>query len=559
MTLFGYADLHCHPMAHLGFGGAGLAVGARRLFWGVPDVEAATGACPVAAALPCCDAAHGVLESPNLIPSITDGQHGRGAPRFEKWPTHETTLHQQMYVDWIKRAHRSGLRLMCALAVHNRLLASLFGYPRTHDLRDSTAIRAQTDAMKRFAGRHSSWMEVVTSPAQARAAIAKGKLAVVLGVEVDSLGDWRSQANCSDAQVDRLVDELHAMGIRALTPIHLADNAFGGCAFGDDMFNLLNHFLGDGRGHHRFFEIIPKPTDTNGVQFLLGTDPEVLRIAKMSLYLHMIRSRPRTGVAMDYPSYRSIRTDGHRNRAGLTARGERLIARMMRRGMLIDVDHMSDASRDRVLDLVEGREYPVYSSHTSAREMAIPRPPGSRSMKGVANEGSLTRRTLERIRDLGGILAPISNQGPTIAHDPQLPVTPRRLGRDTSLSWTHVYRYCVDIMKGGAVAIGTDFNGLNGQPGPRRRKGRWVGPAVAVDYGTHTQVQLDEVLRKYRLRDRSFDYNDMGLAHYGLIPDFLRDVANLLKAEELLEPFFRSAERFVTMWELAEQKSGAGV
>ena len=37
IAIFGWADLHCHPMAHLGFGGANIAVGGRRLFWGDPD------------------------------------------------------------------------------------------------------------------------------------------------------------------------------------------------------------------------------------------------------------------------------------------------------------------------------------------------------------------------------------------------------------------------------------------------------------------------------------------------------------------------------------------
>lgn len=46
--IIGYADLHCHPMSHLGFGGR---AGSKAFFWGEP-----TG--PLDPALPCCRPAH---------------------------------------------------------------------------------------------------------------------------------------------------------------------------------------------------------------------------------------------------------------------------------------------------------------------------------------------------------------------------------------------------------------------------------------------------------------------------------------------------------------------
>lgn len=551
----GYADLHCHPMAHLGFGGGAVAVGAKRLFWGTPDPAGAPDD-PIGNALPCCDPAHGLFNNPNVLPRLIEsGGHGRGASGFEDWPRFDTILHQQMYFEGIRRAHLGGLRLICALAVHNRMLASMYGYPDGTDLRDSTALNAQTRAMREFAARHSSWMEIVTSPAAARACIANNKLAVVLGVEVDSLGNWRSEASCTDEQVDTLVAFLHQEGIRAVTPIHLANNAFGGCSFSNDQFNFLNHFLGDGHGKSKFFEIVAQPESANGIEFLLDTDAG--RTAALTAYLHMIRSRPDPGVDMDYPNYRAVRVDGHRNKAGMTPRGRRLVGALMRHGMLLDVDHMSDASREDVFSLVESREYPVYSSHTSVRDLGLPRAPAETSMHGVASEGALQRRTLERIRDLKGMCGAMTRQGPTKQHDATIPATSRVFPHSTSLSWIHNYLFCRELMPDG-VAIGTDFNGFAQQPGPRFHDGEIDGPNKKIAYDdVEKQVLLQTVLTKFSLGVRKFDYNKDGLAHYGLIPDFLRDVANVLDGEDRLTALFRSAERFIHMWELCESKAGA--
>jgi hypothetical protein len=60
---------------------------------------------------------------------------------------------------------------------------------------------------------------------------------------------------------------------------------------------------------------------------------------------------------------------------------------------------------------------------------------------------------------------------------------------------------------------------------------------------------------------RDFDVNIDGLAHYGLLPDFLQDVANQLKSgkgpAKDLSALFRSAEAYVEQWERAEAASDA--
>jgi microsomal dipeptidase-like Zn-dependent dipeptidase len=482
------------------------------------------------------------------MPLLVEGGHAEsGFPKFEHWPAASTVIHQQMYWEWIQRAHASGLRLLCALAVNNEYLPHLFhgGFHAKNS--DNAAIGAQLAGMDRMVAEHQGFMEIARSPADARRIITAGKLAIVLGIEVDTLGAARRPEDTTDQAVTRLIDTLWAKGVRMITPIHLANNAFGGCACGRDAFNILNHWLHRklNPASRRWWEIDTQVTgkELRGVELLLGRDAE---------------DRPlRNAYAHKYSKY-DQRKDGHINRLGLSPIGRTLVRRMMKRGMLIDIDHMSMHARDRVLGMAEDIEYPVVSSHSGFRELGRARPAGTgASYRGVRSEGMLERRAVSRIRALGGIVAPISRVGPigNYAH-PEHPDFPAVSAQDTSHSWAHAYLYALEVMGDqGGVAIGTDFNGLAQQP-----RGRFAGTPIGtprrVQYGRDSMLQTTTLLtRSDRPGKKSFDVNTDGLAHYGLLPDFLRDVANQFGSDEPLVPFFRSAQRFIETWERCERAS----
>jgi hypothetical protein len=54
---------------------------------------------------------------------------------------------------------------------------------------------------------------------------------------------------------------------------------------------------------------------------------------------------------------------------------------------------------------------------------------------------------------------------------------------------------------------------------------------------------------------RDFDINLDGMAHYGMLPDFLQDLRNLGLTAEDLAPLFRSAYDYVQMWKKCEQQA----
>jgi hypothetical protein len=158
---------------------------------------------------------------------------------------------------------------------------------------------------------------------------------------------------------------------------------------------------------------------------------------------------------------------------------------MMRLGMVIDLDHMSDNAKDKTLNLVEISQYPVIFSHALGfREMALsgdvpyagePQRTHYQTshMNNVPNENQARRSDLERVRDLGGVVSVLLNQpnvrdfdGPNgLKATASATVANNCAG--SSRSWAQAYLYALEIMKGKNVGLGSDVNGLAGLPGPR--------------------------------------------------------------------------------------------
>ena len=57
---------------------------------------------------------------------------------------------------------------------------------------------------------------------------------------------------------------------------------------------------------------------------------------------------------------------------------------------------------------------------------------------------------------------------------------------------------------------------------------------------------------------RPHDYNTMGFAHYGMLPDFLQDLQNIGLPRSAFDALFSSAEHFIRTWEKAERVKAGG-
>lgn len=147
----------------------------------------------------------------------------------------------------------------------------------------------------------------------------------------------------------------------------------------------------------------------------------------------------------------------HCNTRGLTSLGEHMVQGVMRRGMLIEIDHMSVKAAGRALDLLEAAAYPgVVSSHSWTDQ-----------------------RYLDRIWALGGMVT--------------------QYGHDAG-EFVAEWRRSAPIRQAHQVAgygYGLDANGMGRLPGPRS------GSAVTYPFTTFEGVTLD----RQRTGDRVWDVN----------------------------------------------------
>ena len=53
---------------------------------------------------------------------------------------------------------------------------------------------------------------------------------------------------------------------------------------------------------------------------------------------------------------------------------------------------------------------------------------------------------------------------------------------------------------------------------------------------------------------KTWNYNEEGVAHYGMLADFLRDINGLDGGRAVIDGLNRSAEDFARMWERCERQ-----
>lgn len=483
----GYLDAHNHVMSDMGFGG-GLLCG--RPFH--PDgIDEALQDCPDH--LP-----HGELA---LFENLTRTGHPPGHdpvgwPTFTDWPAWDSLTHQKNYHEWMQRAWKGGLRLMVNHLVTNRQLCEVWPAKRT-GCDEMASIRAQAKMTREleayidgiYGGPGRGWFRVVESSAEARRVIAEGKLAVVLGVETsEPFGCrlWSGRPMCTEQDIDRGLDEMHALGVRTMFVCHKFDNALCGVRFDPDAQGVIIN-AAQKLSTDRFWAVETCPTDAHDNTIVSwGTLPPPLD------------QLVQPGSLPFYPA------GPHCNTKGLTDLGRHMVEGMIERNMVVEIDHMSAKAAEESLRILEEAGYPgVVSSHSWADPSYF-----------------------GRIYALGGTVA-------QYGHDSE----------DFAKEWadTRDLRAAHGVI---GYGVGIDANGFGPQPAPRTGNG--VSP---VEYPF--TVLGGEQLDRARTGLRSWDVNTDGMAHYGLLPDWIEDL-RIVAGEEIVEDLSYGAEQYIRTLEGAE-------
>jgi microsomal dipeptidase-like Zn-dependent dipeptidase len=650
----GFIDTHLHQFANLGFGGlevfgspmdpaldpnAPLHPDARTRalpnsdFVYVPVAQAADyvgiGGIPAGGPVVSCPdgpgdcvkiTVHGPGGSNDLLNQLIPNgspSHGTiGYPDMNGWPAFDVLTAQQAYWEWLKRAHEHGLKMIVMLAVNNSVLCQLALHRASYGCGDDGAVTRQIKGAKdleeyidaRAGGPGQGFYRIVYDSEEARTAIQAGKMAVVLGTEVDTAwGCEPGTASCDDPFIEARVQDYYDAGIRVVYPVHLMDNRFGGTAVYNGLFELANKIETGS-----YFDIVAcgSPIEWRSdirdtisdlkvaVDALIVTAIATLGAALPALDLAMqgfMAAFPLMGLMspllagigigaslipfsgivffaiaaafiIDAPGAVGEDHEGNCNNRGLTGAGETLINALMDHKMIIDVDHTSRKMFDEVLGIAEARGYPgIVTGHTGLLGATLTRSEITgmghtfHASDSGRNEGNKSGAQLERILDLGGFVSLGMNGGGRLQTRDfsSSDGVAFNCGR-SSQAFAQQYLYATQTLGITAVGIGSDINGFAGSVAPRYGskacKGDFPGgydpssPTGRINYATATDY-FGAPLGKYTFGNQTWDFNTDGFAHAGLFPDFIADLKAINLSHADLAPLFNGVEAYVRMWE----------
>ncbi|MFD8598104.1 discoidin domain-containing protein [Kitasatospora sp. NPDC059646] len=483
----GFVDAHNHLMSAEGFGGR-VICGAAFSPQGVAD---ALKDCPE----------HYPDGSLALFENVTGGADGHhdpvGWPTFADWPAHDSLSHQQDYYAWVERAWRGGERILVNDLVTNGLLCSIYPYKdrgcdemdaiRT-EARESYELQAYVDAM--YGGPGKGWFRIVTDSDQARSVVEQGKLAVVLGVETSEPFGCKQILDvpqCDRAAIDRGLDELYALGVRSMFLCHKFDNALCGVRFDEGTTGVAvnaGQFLSTGTFWTT--EQCTGPQHDNPIGL-----PTAL-------------ARGMLPAGVELPTYSA---SAQCNTRGLTELGDYALRGMMKRHMMLEVDHMSVKAARSAFEVLESQAYPgVISSHSW-----------------------MDLNWTERLYKLGGFAA----QYPHDANGFVAEANRTKALRDQ-------YRV--------GYGYGSDLNGVGGWPGPVG-----TGAPNAVTYPFRS-ADGGSVLDRQVTGSRTWDVNTDGVAHAGLLPDWIEQI-RLSGGQGVVDDLMKGAQSYLGTWRATERYS----
>ncbi|CRK53569.1 Peptidase [Rhodococcus sp. RD6.2] len=421
-----------------------------------------------------------------------------GWPTFRDWPKPSVLTTEGAYWTSIERSWKAGLRVMTVDLVDNESLCTMMT-DRRNPCDDMTSVRIQAAGLHALqdyidaqaGGPGQGFFRIATDPDQARRIAASGKLAVVLGMELSNplgCGVLLGQPECTRADVDRRLIELREIGVSSFFPVHKFDNAFGGTKMDSNLTGLLvnaGNFMQTGT----FWNVQPCPGADHD-----STQPSVPAGGDVNQFLAHLTGPFIGGAPLPlYPA------GPHCNARGLTDLGEYLINRMIDHGFLIEVDHLSEATADEVMAIIEKRGYSgVISSH-----------------------GWDSEKTTARVYAAGGFATPYASE----------PATFLRSWREARA----MSRPSGDF----GFGFGSDMNGIAGQ-GAAPGAGTIQYPFTSHD----GRVTFDQE----RWGERTFDFNTDGTATYGAYADWLEAV-RVLGGPDVMADVFRGAEIYLRMWE----------
>jgi microsomal dipeptidase-like Zn-dependent dipeptidase len=577
----GYVLTHEHPTGGMAFGGNFAFAGAPGNFRNGIMERGYTAACGGCKALGRCD--HG--EAKGSFTAALGALGGdMGDHKSHKGPLHDSNSHLRYSTQWIREAfdppeaeyQDARMRIMVAFAVESEALCEQLyhankgsggpggnGYPCSRG--DSLpSLQRQLAALRAWARENASWMEIAYSAADALRIAAANKLVIVLGIEADYA--FGAESSTFDP-VERL-DRYYQEGVRTFYLAHKINSrlagadiyfparsrqgrairamqAISGCFYYDDhvgpfpLKNNLGHRFCDNNCGKGFFK------GNKGFGLLDNCADRFSQISEPNLadYVLLRGDGDFNGFKIyplppGFPGSAGSRPDGdiERNNLGLSHDGERVVRAAMRKGMIVNIDHISSLARRQVHAVATGDfgGYPLNALHNNPNRMLAGNKGGSET--SFPHEYDFDESELKVVRDTGGFFG--------VRVGPRDAVTYPASGvdqdcPDTSTETAKILAYLIDqkLNVGYGLDFATDTQGVHSRT--LARCGLGLGPDRIHTFG---RGEIAE-----------------GLSHVGMIKQWHRELETIGLRRNYLDKLKNDGvEAFISMWARAESRSTVG-
>ena len=532
--VIGFADVHTHMgmSSEMSDGSGGVGPSAGGVLYGQPINRFG-----VMAAVDNCLALHGpngTLSSENIVLDQDPLQmhDTQGWPSFIDWPKNDSFLHQQMYYKWVERTYKAGLRVMVSHGTSIEALCNIAKFTTGDKMAECVDqevgdlqvkylydIEKYVDAQEGGPGK--GWFRIVKDPAEARAVIADGKMAMIPGLEFSNLFHCRVQfqgsgietSDCTREDIDREIDEAWDLGVRQVFPYHDVDSSLGGTGIFSSVLNYVG--FSDTRG---FWKTYPCDDGGEGPTYFYNAGA-VLETAAITEFTDAFLSTVTDLANGVLPVYGPGRQCNART---VTDLGKYALDKLMKKGFVIDIDHAEIKSKQYMLD--EGAKttpnYPTVSGH--------------------GGQGGINNAQATQIIRQGGIIYPILPNGKDFA------------------AFVQKFKPILQASGSGrplSLGYGADANGLRTLPGPRGAdtqpiqypftlfQGAGWGPQFAA--AGIAPLKVDQLAIP---GGKVWNMDEEGMSHYGLMADIVEEI-RIEGGEEAISALYNSAETYLQMWE----------
>ncbi len=535
--VWGYFDSHAHPAADEAFGKkyyVGSSLEPLRNTWSNAV----------------CDANHTWGRTLDGFTNVFDPHKffDGGWPDMLGYPKFNGKMHQKYQADLIKRAWQGGLKIFCALGINNMYIATrALGHGTNGEaIDDESVLLRQIQVMKHMESQNRDWMEIAYSPTDARRIILEGKLCVILGLESDVFGNFKSP-DCvwgdraedrvlvpiteadADVKLENKLNYYFGLGLRQILPLHYLSKPFGGtAAFNGNTFLPQMNFYGS----------IKVKT---GVPDRIG----------YSLYEDFPTMPAFVGDVLSYHNYaaRIHKQDAGAeismvSAEGLTPVGNTLFHKLMKKGFIIDQEHASYESKRGIISIARANgNYPVMASHCGPQGLSFIwtgapvrfkddklRNFNTSTIRFVAHEMELNDESYEGIRETQGTIGVFA----LMNHKRNYIGRWGNIANDcpgSSKTVAQMYCYSLDKMNGRGVGLASDLPMVDAVA---PRFGPYAAWALTVEDDASLKQTQRHANRFVQTNGVSYDVKSKsyypGLFEGGSIDGFEEDVWKALAA-----------------------------